>query len=700
MTTLSIRARRALRIKKRFRVARLRGLCAVVLLVAGFLAMLGGALSAAPVVFVCAAFVSGTADLYLHRADPALMRLWGTRRAGVTNRVLARLVLLAPLLAGTPFITVGQEQFPVLVALLLAVGIALFSGLTAALRRKRQLPVSTRNIDLARLRIGAAPSRWLTGWPGQRLLHHELVVWAGLAAAVATHSFAPLAVGLTVSGCAMVLVLLLLCASVLNARRIAPAAKVLQKVDAWLGHYRPNVVLYFSGSRESSYQVNMWLETLAGMRARPLVLLRERHLLQQLDPTSLPVLCVPSPVDLMAMDLSSVRVALYPANVGKNIHLLRDPSIKHVFIGHGDSDKIASVNPFSKVYDEIWVGGEAGRDRYALARVGVDDTRIVEVGRPQLDLLRASAAAPVSGVPTVLYAPTWEGWTDEPGNTSLIDAGENIVRELLAVDPPVRILYKPHPFTGIRSPQARRAHEGIMRALAGANRRASRRLVLRGSVRERNRRESAARDLLVARRDLAELEERIRHSAGDEAERMRETARPDLPGLHRLAELRAEADRLFWAAHAPHEHVVVERDGPHLYDCFGPADLLISDVSSVVSDFVATLKPYAITDTVGVGGEEFRLRNTAARGAYVLTPDARGVRGLVESLRFPANDTMREAREAVRAYLLGPAEPPSRVRFSSALARLVDQGNQEQFRREEAAEQPPLTATLLPTPGS
>ena len=37
--------------------------------------------------------------------------------------------------------------------------------------------------------------------------------------------------------------------------------------------------------------------------------------------------------------------ALYPANAGKNIHLLRLPGIRHVFIGHGDSDKVASINP-------------------------------------------------------------------------------------------------------------------------------------------------------------------------------------------------------------------------------------------------------------------------------------------------------------------------------------------------------------------
>src|SRR5881397_1069597 len=56
--------------------------------------------------------------------------------------------------------------------------------------------------------------------------------------------------------------------------------------------------------------------------------------------------------------------------------------------------------------------------------------------------------------PTVLYAPTWEGWDGDPGNTSLVLAGENIVKRLVKADPPVRVLYKAHPFTGTVSKEA------------------------------------------------------------------------------------------------------------------------------------------------------------------------------------------------------------------------------------------------------
>ena len=69
----------------------------------------------------------------------------------------------------------------------------------------------------------------------------------------------------------------------------------------------------------------------------------------------------------MDFRMPTVRVAFYVANVGKNLHFLREPRIKHVFIGHGESDKVASINPFTKVYDEIWVAGRISRQRWAAA---------------------------------------------------------------------------------------------------------------------------------------------------------------------------------------------------------------------------------------------------------------------------------------------------------------------------------------------
>ncbi|GAA2867842.1 hypothetical protein GCM10020220_066530 [Nonomuraea rubra] len=56
---------------------------------------------------------------------------------------------------------------------------------------------------------------------------------------------------------------------------------------------------------------------------------------------------------------------------------------------------------------------------------------------------------------------------------------------------------------------------------------------------------------------------------------------------------------------------------PHLYDCFNDCDLLISDISSVVADFLASEKPYAVTNVAGLPERAFHERypSTEAGGA-------------------------------------------------------------------------------------
>ena len=67
----------------------------------------------------------------------------------------------------------------------------------------------------------------------------------------------------------------------------------------------------------------------------------------------------------------------------------------------------------------------------------------------------------------MLYAPTWEGWGDEPYHSSLPFEGVELVRRLLAT-PGVRLLYRPHPLTGTRSGTVRRAHAQVLQLLREA----------------------------------------------------------------------------------------------------------------------------------------------------------------------------------------------------------------------------------------
>ncbi|MFE0425996.1 hypothetical protein, partial [Streptomyces sp. NPDC058953] len=600
-------------------------LAAAALIGLGYPAVLLAALLPHIPSFAAAAAVTYLADWYLHHRGSYLVNRLSKVRAGLSIRFLLRQLLLVLLLARAGLADTTLF-FTAVAGFLVFYGLqAPHGALTTLIRLHRTLPVVTRNITPGGLRIPDAPPQILLRRAAQKMLHLDLPAVIGVLTAAATgeelagYAGVATTVALGLLGTAVLVPYLL-------TRRVPPATAVLDAVNDWLRAYRPTVVLYFSGSAASAYQVNMWLETMEHIDGRPLILMRERELTTKLNETPVPVLCVPGGTHAMNLDLSTVRVALYAANVGKNIHLLRRPTMKHVFIGHGDSDKLASVNPFSKVYDEVWTAGRAGRDRYAVADVGVGDADIAEVGRPQLASITPAddRAGTVHPVPTVLYAPTWEGWEDDPGNTSLLLAGENIVRRLLAAEPPVRVLYKPHPFTGLRDPRAKAAHERVTALVeaAAAERRTDPRWAAE-RARGKERREFAAARTAAIEAELGRLRGPAR-AGGDEAERSRDSlADPEL--LARAERLRTEGNEMYWNAAGWWEHRVVTGNEPRLYDCFNESDALVSDISSVVSDFMASGKPYAITDSAGLGADEFRRQNTAARAAVILGNDAGGL---------------------------------------------------------------------------
>ncbi|WSG30083.1 CDP-glycerol glycerophosphotransferase family protein [Micromonospora ureilytica] len=476
--------------------------------------------------------------------------------------------------------------------------VSVFAGaFSTMIERRNPLSAMVRNIELGPLSSSPQPPAWAAAVAGDRMpLLNLLLVPAGVAAAV-QHDATPFFVAGAVAVVATGLVGAIIALTWLRGRG-AGQGPLLPAVQRWLDNYRPEVGLYFAGPAKDVYQANMWLAPTEALQQRAVVLMRSREAFLELADTRLPVICVPAGVDFMNLDLGGLRAALYAANVGANIHMLREPGTKHVFVGHGDSDKQASVNPYSKVYDEVWVAGLAGRERYARAGVGVLDSDIVEIGRPQLAGVHTFGAESVDRPFTVLYAPTWEGWLDDdPYHTSLVLMGERIVKGLLATNPRVRLIYKPHPLTGSRSKAAKAVHERILTA--------------------------------------------IRAAGGN----------PDASSLDGTA------------------HLVVTGRTPALFDCFNQTDLLISDVSSVVSDFVQSQRPYVVANPAGLSEDEFRREYPTARAAYLLSKDCGELEKIVTVTRA-GDDPMTEARRDLKTYLLGPAEANPMDRFQQEIDRL------------------------------
>ncbi|MFJ3665118.1 hypothetical protein ACIPSE_01550 [Streptomyces sp. NPDC090106] len=603
----------------------------------------------------------------LHRWQRGMATVFAKSHLDITLRhVLRDLLLVVGLLR------VGEQDRESVYAPLVA-GVLVFYGLHCAIqavsvlvRRTRTLPVVTRNVDALALRLSPAPPALLRQ-PGQRLLLFGLPATVGLAAATATDVPAAAASGIALSLLLGLLGLGELLLRLLPGRRPAGEQEVLDWFDAWLAEYRPTVGLYFSGGVSSAYQANMWLEPLAKLDARPVVIVRERFMVQKLAATDLPIVCLPKVTTLMRLEHSSLQVLIHPSNSGKTSQVLRIPTLKHTFVNHGESDKLSSCNPYAKAYDEVWVAGPAARERYAQAEVGVDDREVREIGRPQLDTVRAYDGPPAGAFTTVLYAPTWEGWDGNPGNTSVIAAGENLVRALLA-DPGVRLLYKPHPLTGSVDARAGAADRRIRDLVRAANRE-------RGGPRPADGGELALRTQRLDRLTSADF-----RPGADQVERMLVQSTPPRGRARAVAQAMADWEEAYWASLPVWEHQVVTDARPALYGCFNRADLLISDVSSVISDFLVSGKPYAVANTSGLPEDAFREAFPTVRAATVLTPDAREMPALLDAVRNPDKDLLVEARAELKRHLLGPAEPSSQARFGLAVQALCTAAREHRTR--------------------
>ncbi len=614
-----------------------------VLVVVAHLGLLASAVLGLPVAFAALAVACTALEPVAERVVPLLP--WALSRSLLTLpwRWAVSVAALLCLMTVRSFDEGVLAGAVLVAAVVLALSAAVVEGFAEVVGHLRKSPVLTRNIPVTGLTLPPHP-RWLLTLRARLLTpsHVLLVVPPALAVSgalpdgVVTTLVALsllLAVGTALAAARMVVV----------TRRHNPRATVPAAVQAEIARLSPELVLYYGGGPDALYQVEMWLQTLERSDHRTLVVLRDRESLRLLGPTRLPVLCVPAGTVLMSFDLSSVRGALFVANAATNIHLLRKRGMTTAFIGHGDSDKQASSNPFVKVYDELWVAGPAGAERYEAPDTTAVTGRVVEVGRPQ-----AQTSGPRhrgSGPVTVLYAPTWEGWGDEPYHSSLPFEGVEIVRRLLAV-PGLRVLYRPHPLTGTRSTEVRRAHLEVLELLRAAGAPAADAL---GSPPAPD---AAVDDPRLD--DLALMAARSEPSPQDpESDRARE-----------------EAEAAFWSAAGREVPRVVEGSWPGLASCFARTDLLVADVSSVVSDFVALDRPYALVNSEGLAPEEFVQRYPSSGGGRLLGPGAAGLDALVADL-LAGRDPDAPTRNLIRRHLLGSFPDDGVHRFDAALDRLV-----------------------------
>lgn len=328
--------------------------------------------------------------------------------------------------------------------------------LRTLLARMRRTPLRARGLDLGGFKVPRRAPRLLTH-PGGTEWLPVVIAAVGVGVSAGNGGDTAVVTGAVVGAVLGALPVVILATLLWRDHRSGLRNRATAAISDAVGRLDPQLVLYFAGSAEELYQVRMWFAPLERLGLRALVLVRSDEVMDRLESAPFPVICTPYNGLVAALPLPERVMTLFVTHSGNNLSMLRRPETVCVFVGHGESDKPDSANPYARVYDEVWVAGPLGRRRYAEAGVGVRDEAIREVGRPQF----TPPSGPPTDPPVVVYAPTWEGWGDDEHHTSLPHAGVALVDALLR-QPRVTVRYRPHPLTGRRDPAVRRAHEAIL----------------------------------------------------------------------------------------------------------------------------------------------------------------------------------------------------------------------------------------------
>ncbi|MGR4010557.1 CDP-glycerol glycerophosphotransferase family protein [Leucobacter sp. 1207-22] len=238
-----------------------------------------------------------------------------------------------------------------------------------------------------------------------------------------------------------------------------------------VGKYRVGV--YFADSDVNIYQMRQWYAPLAELsKTWPVVVLARNTAgaRQLMAESGLDVAFVPKVTSIEEFIAEEpLDVILYVNQNTRNFQMMRYGSRWHVFVNHGESDKMYMTSNQYKTYDYAFVAGQAARARLSAALWDYDvASRTIEIGRPQADHLAGDPPFPDDGRTVVLYSPTWEGDRPAACYGSVASHGEELVRELLATGRH-RVVYRPHPRSGVVDDEFGAANDRIIAMIAEAN---------------------------------------------------------------------------------------------------------------------------------------------------------------------------------------------------------------------------------------
>ena len=179
---------------------------------------------------------------------------------------------------------------------------------------------------------------------------------------------------------------------VMKGRRALFGVRELIAARGPLPTERYRIGVYFADSDVNIYQMRQWYA--------PLQLLSQTHpvLVIARNPAGAKLLMEESGLDVAftqkvtaierLLEEQPLDVILYVNQNTRNFQMMRYGRRWHVFINHGESDKMYMVSNQYKTYDYAYIAGDAARDRLPRTLWNYDlDARTFAIGRPQTDHL-------------------------------------------------------------------------------------------------------------------------------------------------------------------------------------------------------------------------------------------------------------------------------------------------------------------------
>lgn len=253
------------------------------------------------------------------------------------------------------------------------------------------------------------------------------------------------------------------------------ARAVLSGRLAQLPPLEPNkykIAVYFADGQVNMYQLRQWYKPLEVLgRTWPVVVLSRgaTAATKLFEESPLPVAYVRT-VSALERTLAEqdIRIVFYVNQNTKNFQMFRYGQRWHVFINHGESDKMYMTTNQFKAYDYSFIAGDAARARLDKVLWDYDfDKRAIPIGRPQADHYSGTLPYTPDERTVVLYAPTWEGDRSAAAYGSIASHGVEIVRALIATGTH-RVIYRPHPRSGVVDHEYGAANREIIGMLAAA----------------------------------------------------------------------------------------------------------------------------------------------------------------------------------------------------------------------------------------